>query len=234
VAGPPALGERLTVAHERIAAACARAGRDPASVLLVAVTKTFDVSMVRAALGLGIRDLGENRVQEAAAKAAALPPDVRWHLIGHLQTNKVSRAASVFSVVQSVDSERVAEGLSARRPPDMAPLDVLVEVELTGIAGHTGIAESGVESVARAVMALPRLRLRGLMTMAPPVASPGGARPTFVRLRTLRHELSQRLGVDLPELSMGMSDDFEVAVEEGATIVRLGRVLFGERPPRAG
>jgi PLP dependent protein len=227
------LAERLSAVRSRIAAAAGRAGRDPSAVLLVAVTKTIEPARVAEVVALGIRDLGENRVQEAAAKAAALgDPGLRWHLIGHLQTNKANRAAALFDVVHSVDSGRVAEVLSSRRPEDMAPLDVLVEVELTGITGHTGVAEAGVEEAARAVLAQPRLRLRGLMTMAPPVERPEQGRPTFARLRTLRDDLEQRLGAPLPELSMGMSDDFEAAVEEGATIVRVGRALFGERAPR--
>ena len=219
-------------ARSRIAAAAERAGRDPGTVRLVAVTKTVDAARVAEAVACGVRDLGENRVQEAAAKAAELPAGLRWHMQGHLQTNKAARAASLFDVVHSVDSPRIAEVLSARRPEEMAALDVLVEVELTGIPGHTGVPPAALSEVARAVLALPRLRLRGLMTMAPPVEDAEAARPTFARLRELRDELAQRLGVDLPELSMGMSGDFEVAVEEGATLVRLGRALFGERPPR--
>jgi PLP dependent protein len=226
------LAVRLDAARDRIATAAQRAGRDPAAVRLVAVTKTFAVAAAQAVHDLGVRDIGESRVQEAALKVAELPGDVRWHLIGHLQTNKVSRAAPLFAVVHSVDSDRIAAGLSARRPEDMPALEVLVEAELTGIAGHTGVAVEAVEAVARAVLELPRLRLRGLMTMAPPVPEPEQARPTFARLRELRDDLQQRLGVALPELSMGMSNDYEVAVEEGATIVRLGRALFGERPPR--
>jgi pyridoxal phosphate enzyme (YggS family) len=227
------LADRLAAARSRISAAATRAGRDPAAVRLIAVTKTFAAQRAAEVVRLGVGDLGENRVQEAAAKAAELPPEVRWHLIGHLQTNKASRAAGLFHTVHSVDSERVAAALSDRRPLDMAPLDVLVEVELTGLAGHTGVPPERLAGVAAAAAGMPRLRLRGLMTMAPLVAAPEAARPTFVRLRGLRDELEQRLGRQLPELSMGMSDDFEVAVEEGATMVRLGRALFGERPPRA-
>jgi PLP dependent protein len=228
------LAERLSAVRSRIAAAAERAGRDPSGVLLVAASKTVEPARVAELIAMGVRDLGENRVQEAAAKAAALPgpADLRWHLIGHLQTNKVSRAAPLFDVVHSVDSARVAAALSARRPDDLSPLDVLVEAELTGIAAHTGVPPEQLEAVARAVLAEPRLRLRGLMTMAPPTPDQAGARPTFARLRTLRDELEHRLGIPLPELSMGMSGDYEVAVEEGATIVRLGRALFGERPPR--
>ena len=226
------LGERLAAVRARVAAAAERAGRDPRAVRLVAATKTVEPARVAEIVALGVRELGENKVQEAAAKAALLPGDVRWHLIGHLQTNKAARAAATFDVVQSVDSERVAEALSARRPEAMAPLDVLVEVELTGNPGHTGLAPAQLAEMAAAVARLPRLRLCGLMTMAPLVDDPQAARPTFVRLRGLRDELEQQLGRALPELSMGMTNDFEVAVEEGATIVRLGRVLFGERPPR--
>ena len=229
-----ALGERLAAAQARIGAAAERAGRDPAGVRIIAVTKTFAAERAAAVVALGVRDLGENRVQEAAAKMPAVPGGVRWHLIGHLQTNKASRAAGLFDVVQSVDSERVAEALGSRRPEEADALEVLIEVELTGIAGHTGLAPARLAEVAAAVAAMPRLRLRGLMTMAPLLDDPAATRPTFARLRTLRDELQQRLGCELPELSMGMSNDFEVAVEEGATMVRLGRVLFGERPPRAG
>lgn len=227
------LEERLSAVRSRIAAAAERSGRDPAAVLLVAATKTVDPARVAELVALGVRDLGENRVQEAAAKAPGLSGQgLRWHLIGHLQTNKANRAAPLFDVVHSIDSARVAEALSDRRPDGLAPLDALVEVELTGIAGHTGVPPGQVEALARAVLAQPRLRLRGLMTMAPPVDDAQRARPTFARLRTLRDDLQQRLGAALPELSMGMSNDYEAAVEEGATIVRIGRALFGERAPR--
>jgi PLP dependent protein len=230
----PTLAERLADVRSRIATAAARAGRDPAEVRLIAVGKTFPAERVAEVVSLGIRDLGENRVQEAAAKKPQIDaPELRWHLIGHLQTNKAARAAALFDVVHSVDSARVAEALSSRRPDELAPLDVLVEVELTGIPGHTGTPPAELEAVARAILAQPRLRLRGLMTMAPPVDRAEDARPTFARLRTLRDDLQQHLGAPLPELSMGMSNDFEPAVEEGATLVRIGRALFGERPPRA-
>jgi PLP dependent protein len=228
----PDLASRLDAARARIAAAAERSGRDPQAVRLIAVSKTVEAARVAAMVALGVRDLGENRVQEALGKAAQLPDDVRWHLIGHLQTNKAGRAATLFDVVHSVDSERVAQALDERRPAEMAELEVLIEVELTGIAGHTGLQPERLRAVAEEVVRLPRLRLRGLMTMAPYVEQPEQARPTFARLRSLRDELAAALGVELPELSMGMSNDFEVAVEEGATMVRLGRVLFGERPPR--
>jgi pyridoxal phosphate enzyme (YggS family) len=222
------LPQRLEEARRRIAAAAERGERDPAGVRLVAVTKTVEARRVAEVVALGLRDLGENRVQEAAGKAAELPDGLRWHLIGHLQTNKASRAAQLFDVVQSIDGTRVAEALSQRRE-GMPPLEVLVEVELTGIPGHTGVPEEGLTGLAEAVAGMPNLRLRGLMTMAPPVADPADARPSFARLRDLRDRLQERIGQELPELSMGMSNDYEVAVEEGATVVRLGRALFGER-----
>ncbi|HEV7679721.1 MAG TPA: YggS family pyridoxal phosphate-dependent enzyme [Candidatus Dormibacteraeota bacterium] len=225
------LAQRLQSVRTRIGAASERSGRDPGAVRLIAVTKTVEVSRIAAAVELGLRDLGENRVQEAASKAQQLPAGLRWHLIGHLQTNKAARAVQVFDTLHSVDSERVAEALSQRRA-DGVPLEVLIEVELTGIAAHTGAPEGEVERLARSVAAMPHLRLRGLMTMAPPVTDPADARSTFARLRAVRDDVQQRIGQDLPELSMGMSNDFEVAVEEGATMLRLGRVLFGDRPQR--
>ena len=230
-AGPP-LDERLATVRARIATAADRAGRDAAAVRLIAVTKTFSPQLAAEIVALGVRDLGENRVQEAAAKIPELPADVRWHLIGHLQTNKAGRAAALFGTVHSIDGLRIAEALAERRPEAMPPLDVLVEAELTGIPGHTGARPEALAELAAALLQSPRLRLRGLMTMAPLVDEAEATRPTFVRLRALRDDLEQRLGTALPELSMGMSNDFEVAVEEGATMVRLGRVLFGERPPR--
>jgi PLP dependent protein len=222
----------IAAARARIAAAAERAGRDPAAVRLVAVSKTVAAERVAEAVAVGVTDLGENRVQEAVAKRPQLPEGVRWHMVGHLQTNKAARAAATFAVVHSVDSVRLAEVLAARRPAGLGELEVLLEVELTGLPGHTGFAPEALGEAVTAIGGLDRLRLRGLMTMAPPVADPEQARPAFARLRRLRDEVEERGGVPLPELSMGMSDDFEVAVEEGATVVRLGRAIFGERPPR--
>jgi len=230
----PDVAEAVAAARRRMAAAAERAGRDPAAVRLVAVSKTVPAERVAEAVAAGVTDLGENRVQEAVAKRPLLPEDVRWHMVGHLQTNKAARAATTFSVVHSVDGLRVAEVLASRRPEDLGDLEVLLEVELTGLPGHTGFQPGDLDAAVAGIGGLERLRLRGLMTMAPPVADPEEARPAFARLRRLRDEVEQRCGVGLPELSMGMSDDFEVAVEEGATVVRLGRVIFGERPPRGG
>lgn len=225
---------RLARARSRIAIAAERSGRDPAAVRLIAVTKTVDAARVREVVALGVTDIGENRVQEAVAKREELPPSLRWHLIGHLQTNKAARAAGAFDAVHSIDAARVATALATRRPESLPPLEVLLEVELTGLPGHTGFKEHELEDAVREIAAIPRLRLCGLMTMAPPVEDAEGARPTFARLRTIRDDLEQRAAYRLPELSMGMSGDYEVAVEEGATMVRLGRALFGERPQRHG
>ena len=224
------VAEKVASVCRRIAGAAERAGRDPAAVRLVAVTKTFGTDQIDEVLAAGVNDIGENRVQEAVAKAHAVHATARWHLIGHLQTNKAGRAAALFDVVHSIDGLRVAQALSARRPHTMRDLDVLIEVELTGIAGHTGARPEELASLVTAVARMERLRLRGLMTMAPPGPQPQGARPVFAQLRRLGDEVRERTGEDLPELSMGMSDDFEVAIEEGSTMVRIGRAIFGERP----
>jgi pyridoxal phosphate enzyme (YggS family) len=222
----------VAAVRRRIAAAAERAGREPAAVRLVAVSKTVAAERVAEVVAAGVTDLGENRVQEAVAKRPQLPEGVRWHMVGHLQTNKAARAAATFAVIHSVDSVRLAETLAARRPSELGELEVLLEVELTGLPGHTGFAPDALEGAVAAIGGLDGVRLRGLMTMAPPVAESQEARPAFAVLRRLRDELEQRCGQALPELSMGMSDDFEVAVEEGATVVRLGRAIFGERPRR--
>lgn len=218
--------------RRRIISAAERAGRDPGAVGLVAVSKTVAPERVAEAVAAGVTDLGENRVQEALAKRPRLPESVRWHMVGHLQRNKAARAAEIFAVVHSVDSVRVAEVLAARRPPGLDDLEVLLEVELTGIPGHTGFLPAELPAAVAAIEELGGLCLRGLMTMAPSVSDPEEARPTFARLRGLRDEVQERQGCVLRDLSMGMSGDFEVAVEEGATLVRLGRVIFGERPLR--
>jgi hypothetical protein len=220
----------VEAARRRITGAAERAGRDTNDVRLIAVTKTVDVARISEAFDAGVVDFGENRVQEALAKREQLPESLRWHLIGHLQTNKAGKAASAFVMVHSVDSERVAQALAARRPPELGDLDVCLEVELTGIPGRTGFGADELLTGFAAVTEVERLRVVGLMTMAALVDDVELARPTFAHLRRLRDDLEQRSGGRLPVLSMGMSNDFEVAVEEGATVVRLGRVIFGERP----
>ncbi len=241
-----ALTARARDIRKRIAAAARRADRSPASVTLVAVTKTVPIERMLAAAALGLTRFGENRVQEARdkrARLAALAQDdpgvswllaqTHWELIGHLQTNKVTQALEIFDRVQSVDSVRLAETLSARAATRDRALPVLLEVNSGGEASKSGFAPGEIESAARAIAALPALRIEGLMTVAPIVPTPEQARPFFRYLRELRDHL--RAAIPLGEkgwreLSMGMSDDFEVAIEEGATIVRIGRGLFGERP----
>lgn len=222
---------RVAEVRERIARAAARSGRHPAAVRVVAAAKGMAASRVTEVVAAGVVDVGENYVQEAEAKRPHLPGHVRLHLIGHLQTNKAARAARLFDVVQTVDSHRIAEELARRRSADEDPLEVLVEVDFTGLPGRTGLPPAAAADVVALAARLPSLRVTGLMTVAAPVADADAARPTFAALRRLRDEIEERCGVALPELSMGMSDDFEVAVEEGATMVRLGRLLFGPRPP---
>ena len=226
---PPAdLAERLIALRERIATAAARAGRTPDDVQLLAVTKGQPLEAVEEAVAAGLSDLGENYVQECSRKAARLGPasGVRWHLIGHLQRNKARRAAGLFHLVESVDSAELAGLLAAAVPTPGPPLPVLLEVELTGIPTRTGLGESGLFPVAEVVAQLPGLRLLGLMT----VASPERPQQEFSRCRELRDRLRAELGAELPILSMGMSSDFEAAIQEGSTEVRVGTLLLGPRP----
>lgn len=226
------MADAVHAARRRIASAAERAGRDPGSIRLVAVTKGVEAERVAAAIAAGVTDVGENRVQEASAKRDAVAGAARWHLLGHLQTNKAKRGAQLFDVVESVDSQRVAEALAERRRElGGARLDVLIEVDLTGIRARTGVPEAQITELARAVTQLESIRLTGLMTIAPHVADPTDAAPYFRRLGALRDQLSEHLAIPMPELSMGMSDDFEVAIAEGATWVRLGRAIFGTRDP---
>ncbi|HEU0073062.1 MAG TPA: YggS family pyridoxal phosphate-dependent enzyme [Dehalococcoidia bacterium] len=211
----------------RIAAAAGRAGRDPAAVRLVgasAMSKGVTNEMVLAALDAGLRDFGENYVQEAQQRIADLgerASQARWHFIGHLQSNKAAIAASLFDTIESVDSLKLAQALSRRAEK---PLRILLEVNVSGEASKHGLAPSAVATIITAVSALPNMELVGLMTMAPEVDDAEQTRPVF---RTLR-DLAAANG--LRELSMGMTNDFEVAVEEGATMVRIGRALFAGRP----
>jgi pyridoxal phosphate enzyme (YggS family) len=199
-------------------------------VTLLGVTKTVSVEQIRAAVAMGLTDLGENRVQEAEAKAADLP-EVSWHLVGHLQSNKASRAVALFDAIHSVDSIDLARRLDRLAiAAGRAPLPVYLEVNVDRDPHKSGMAVADLEQALPELAALPGLELRGLMTVGRLAATPEDARPTFVALRELGDRLraaQPRLG---PGLSMGMSDDFEIAVEEGATVVRIGRAIFGERP----
>jgi len=217
----------------RIARAAGRTGRDPASVTLVAVSKTVSVSRIEAAIQAGVQVLGENRVQEARGKIEALGKKVPWHLIGHLQTNKSALAVSLFEMVHSVDSLRVAQALDREAGRRGKCLPVLVQVNISGETSKSGVAADEAPALLKAVAGMTQLRLEGLMTIPPYAMDPEAGRPVYRRLRELRDRVNAEGFVRLPlhHLSMGMSHDFEVAVEEGATMVRVGTLLFGERQP---
>jgi pyridoxal phosphate enzyme (YggS family) len=219
----------------RIEAAAERAGRDPADVTLVAVTKTVEVERVREALDAGLRVFGENRVQEGEAKAPSIP-EASWELIGPLQSNKARRALETFDRIQSVDSIALAERLDrlAGELDGAERFPILLQVNVDDDPAKAGFALPDVEAALDAIAALAHLRVDGLMTVGRLVDDPEAARPTFRALRGLseaRRAAGQALG---PDLSMGMTDDFEIAIEEGATIVRVGRALFGERAHHHG
>jgi pyridoxal phosphate enzyme (YggS family) len=223
------LAANLASIQQRIAAACTRADRDPASVTLVAVAKGHPPETVRAAAELGLRLFGENRVQEAKAKMPLCPGRLSWHMIGHLQTNKARDAVELFEMIQSLDSLHLAQELNRRAEQAGKRLPVLLEVNVAGEASKFGYAPDRLLAELTALNALPRLEIHGLMTLAPWTPDPEKVRPVFRRLRELKVQCEQRLGAPLPHLSMGMSGDFEVAIEEGATIIRLGTALFGAR-----
>lgn len=200
-------------------------------MVLVGVVKTVPADAIREAVAAGLADLGESRVQEADQHVGAVGRTAaRWHMVGHLQRNKAARALELFDRVHGVDSAELAEALSRRAVAASRTLPVLVEVNVSGEATKFGVAPEAVIRLIERVAGLPGLSLDGLMTVGPPVGGPEEARPGFARLRALRDRGERSLGLRLPELSMGMSGDFEVAVEEGATMVRVGSALFGERP----
>jgi hypothetical protein len=219
------LAERIAGVRGRIAAACARAGRDPAGVTLVAVTKTVSPRVAALVPELGVRDLGESRPQELWKKADAVPV-ATWHLIGHLQRNKLDRTVPLVSLLHSVDSERLLAALDAFGRKRGSPVRVLLEVNCSGEQAKGGFAPEALPSLADTLPALAGVEVRGLMTMAAYEEDPRATRPTFARLRDLRDALRARTGLPLSELSMGMSNDFEIAAEEGATFVRIGTTLF--------
>jgi len=221
--------ERLLRVQDRIRAATARAGRDAASVTLVAVSKTVPVDVIRQALAAGVTILGENRVQEARDKIASLPGQARWHLVGHLQTNKAKLAVQLFEMIHSLDSLKLAEALDRQGQQAGTAVRCLVEVNLGGEESKSGTTEEGVRPLLEAAGRLSHLRIEGLMTIPPFLPDPEQVRPFFRRLRDLRDRLAGE-GFCLPELSMGMTHDFEVAIEEGATMVRIGTAIFGPRP----
>ena len=221
------LAENLAAVRSRIAESADRVGRNPAEVTVIAVTKTIAVERIHEAMAAGLQLFGENRVQEAVAKIDEIgTTQAQWHLIGHLQSNKVRFVEGRFAMVQSIDSLGIVEALGKRL---RQTLDVLIEVNVAMEPQKTGAMPEALPAIARAISGVSSLRLRGLMTVAPLVTDLERVRPVFRGLRRLRDQTSDLLGSPLPVLSMGMTDDYPVAVEEGATMLRLGRALFGPR-----
>jgi pyridoxal phosphate enzyme (YggS family) len=227
------IAQNLALVRDRIAAAARRAGRQPEDIALMAVSKTFPAELIRESYDAGLRLFGENRVQEFAGKADALR-DLRaeWHLIGHLQTNKAAKAVELFAAVDSVDSLRLAQKLNASAQQLGKKLKVLIEINVGGEAAKSGVASESceLEGLLSAAADLEHLEFCGLMTIPPFTDDPQEARPYFRKLRDLRDQIARRLpAANMSELSMGMSHDFEVAIEEGSTCVRVGTAIFGER-----
>lgn len=225
------IGHNIRNVQQRIAQAGQRAGRGPEEVRLVAVSKTVDVDRVRLAVRAGATLLGENYVQEAKKKIEQLGMEAQWHMVGHLQSNKARHAVQLFDTIHSLDNPSLAEELNKRAEAAGRKLKVLVQVSLSGEQTKSGVAPDNVEKFLRSMMPLPHLRVRGLMCMPPFFNEPELARPFFRALRELRDRLRELdlPGIDLEELSMGMSGDYEVAIEEGATLVRIGTAIFGPR-----
>jgi pyridoxal phosphate enzyme (YggS family) len=237
------LTANLSDVQGRIAAAARRAGRGAEDVTLVAVTKTQPPEIIRAAYELGLRHFGENRVGEAAEKVGGLPEAISWHMIGHIQSRKAKQVAPIFQVVHSVDRVKIARALDRHHPDGAEPLPVLLECNVSGEGSKYGFTadrwdadqrlldkaqRQALHAAVDQILALPNLRVEGLMTMAPIVDDPAQARPVFARLRRLRDHLAETFpSRSWHHLSMGMTDDFEVAIEEGATLVRVGRAIFG-------
>lgn len=232
---PATLASNLAAVRDRIASAERRSGRAAGAVTLIGVVKSVPSATIAEAVSLGLRDLGENRVQEAEEHQREVGRTAaRWHMVGHLQRNKAGRALERFDLVHGVDGAELAEALDRRALAAGHPMPVLIEVNVSGEASKFGVASDSLPALAERIEPLAGLRLLGLMTVGAPVTVAAEARPGFARLRELRDALARRLGRPLPELSMGMSGDYEVAVEEGATMVRVGTALFGARTPQGG
>ena len=225
------LAANLQSVRQRVAAACVRSGRDPSAVTLLAVSKSQPPEMVRAAAEAGLVLFGENRVQEARLKIGQCPGHLRWQMIGHLQSNKCRDAVFLFSMIQSVDSLPLAGELNKWAGHFAKTMPVLLEINIAGESSKFGCPPEKLPALLPQINALPKLEIHGLMTVAPFATDPEKVRPVFRQLRQLKADCEQILGAPLPHLSMGMSGDFEVAVEEGATIIRLGTALFGPRRP---
>lgn len=220
--------ENLSRVRERIEKAARRAGRDPKEIRLVAVSKTVEVIRIQEAIEAGVSILGENYVQEAQKKIESIGRPVSWHFIGHLQSNKARVAVRLFDMVHSIDSLPLAEALNGKAEQEDRLIKVMIEVNLSREATKFGTDEERVFNLARGIQNLGRLSLEGLMTMPPYFDSPEMSRPYYIALRELR-DRSAREGIPMKELSMGMSSDFEIAIEEGATYVRVGTAIFGPR-----
>jgi pyridoxal phosphate enzyme (YggS family) len=225
------LSDNLDSIQQRIRAACDRAGRDPATVTLLAVSKGQPPGAIAEAIGLGIHLFGENKVQEAKAKIPLSPGRARWQMIGHLQSNKVRDAIQFFEMIQSVDSLALAQEIHRRCDQAGKRMPVLLEVNLAGEASKFGYRPEQLLAELPGINGLSRLEVHGLMTVPPYTNDPNRLRPIFRQMRELKEQCEASLGVPLSELSMGMSGDFEIAIEEGATMVRIGTALFGPRKP---
>lgn len=227
------LAENLNVLEAKIAAACARSGRARSEVLLMAVSKGQPPEAIRAAFDLGLDSFGESKVQEAKAKIGRCPGRIHWHMIGHLQSNKCRDAVHLFEMIEGVDSLALAEEIDKWAGKAARSVPILLEVNVAGESSKFGYNPERLKAEFEAINALKKIEIHGLMTIAPWSADPEKARPIFRKLRALKTECESILGAPLPHLSMGMSGDFEVAIEEGATIVRIGTALFGPRAKAA-
>ncbi len=227
------LADNLAAIQQRICAACARARRDAQSVLLLAVSKTCPADSISEAVKSGQIFFGESKVQEAKAKIPLSPGKARWHFIGHLQSNKTREAVELFEMIQSVDSLNLAREISKRCEQAAKPMPILLEVNVAGESSKFGYPPEKLLAELKELNSLPRIIVQGLMTIPPYATDAEKSRPFFRRLRELKLQCEEILGAPLPHLSMGMSGDFEIAIEEGATIVRVGTALFGPRKSRA-
>lgn len=227
------IAENVRILRERVAAACRRVDRGIHEVALIAVSKTFDAAHVRDAVLAGVGDIGENYVQEACAKKSELPGiDARWHFIGHLQTNKVNKIAPWIDCIHGVDSHQLGKEIATHATRLHRTIDVLIEVNTSGEATKFGVQPVDVRELAESLESLSGIRLAGLMTIGPFLPDPEASRPSFRLLRSIRDEINQR-GLNIAHLSMGMTNDFEVAIEEGATMIRIGTAIFGKRVKRS-
>lgn len=224
------LADNLASIEQRIGAACVRAGRDRSSVLLLAVSKGMPPELIREAADCGLAVFGESKVQEAKLKISLCPGRLRWQMIGHLQSNKCRDAVHCFEMIQSVDSLALAQEINKQADKQAKTMPVLLEVNLAGESTKFGFKAEQVLDHLDAINALPKIEIHGLMMIAPWTPDSEKVRPLFRQLRELKTRCEEKLGAPLPHLSMGMSGDFEVAIEEGATIVRIGTSLFGSRP----